>query len=155
MSEICLAALCLPTTSKCWEFLIKLPYALEVERVYSTLSPPSGRQRRWLRHLLLAHSPSGIRPVPLHLWFTLPEGGAVDPYRMGAVRAFVLRQIAPRDFNEKEIDGLRLAYCGDDELFEALFQEWMKSHLDYLAWYARMSMDPTAPGIMKTSNALS
>lgn len=65
----------------------------------------------------MAHSPSGIRPVPLHLWFTLPEGGAVDPYRMGAVRAFVLRQIAPRDFNEKEIDGLRLAYCGDDEPF--------------------------------------
>jgi hypothetical protein len=38
-----------------------------------------------------------------------------------------------------------LAYDGDDELFEALFQQWMKQHLEYLRWYATVSMDYTTP----------
>ena len=32
------------------------------------------KSRRWLRHWLLACSPSGILPVPIDIWFTLPEG---------------------------------------------------------------------------------
>jgi hypothetical protein len=114
-------------------------------RVYSTLKAPKRSQRRWLRHWLLAHSPSGIRPVPLKIWFTLPEMGSVDYYRLGVVREFVIRRLQPRDFNLDEIESLRLAYDGDDELFESLFQEWMKEYLEYLRWYATVYLDYNTP----------
>lgn len=71
--------------------------------------------------------------------------GAVDPYRLGKVRAFVIEKIAPRDFSVSDIENIRLAYDGDDELFEALFQEWMKDHLEYLKWYASVILDPNVP----------
>lgn len=41
-------------------------------RVYTNRGTP--KSRRWLRHWLLACSPSGILPVPIDIWFTLPEG---------------------------------------------------------------------------------
>lgn len=86
-------------------------------QVYSSVSPVK-RSRRWLRHWLLMHSPSGICPWPTELWLTLPEQGCVDVYRLDRVRAFVLEQVSPGDFSEEEIDSLRLALDGDDEMFE-------------------------------------
>lgn len=53
-------------------------------RTYSSNVPPKGKNRRWLRHWLLAHSPTGIRPFPLVMWFTLPEGGSLDPTGKGS-----------------------------------------------------------------------
>lgn len=56
------------------------PIGLEVEATVTNRGTP--KSRRWLRHWLLALSPSGIHPLPLDLWFTLPEKGCVDPVRM-------------------------------------------------------------------------
>lgn len=87
-------------------------------RVYSSENAPKDKSRRWLRHWLLAHSPSGIRPYPLDLWLTLPEMGCVDPYRYGGV--YSLDRVAPRDFNIKSLDNIRASFDGDDEMFEYL-----------------------------------
>lgn len=84
-------------------------------RTYSNDNAPKGKHRRWLRHWLLAHSPSGLRPYPIDLWLTLPEGGCVDPYRMGRVVDFVKTRIAPRDFDPEKIDKLRVAYTDQYE----------------------------------------
>lgn len=56
-----------------------------------------------------------------------------------------MSKVAPSDFRESEVDRLRLAYDGDDELFEALFQNWLRLHLEYLRWYATVSLDFSVP----------
>lgn len=85
-------------------------------RTYSSDVPPKGKHRRWLRHWLLAHSPSGILPYPVELWLTLPEKKAVDPYRLGMVIDFVKSRIAPRDFDPGKFDKIRVAY--QDQWFD-------------------------------------
>lgn len=61
------------------------------------------------------------------------------------VRFYLINSVKPKDFRESVIDELRIAYLGDNELFEALLQEWMKQHLNYLRWYAQASSDPLFP----------
>lgn len=61
------------------------------------------------------------------------------------VSFYLINSVKPKDFRESVIDELRIAYLGDNELFEALLQEWMKQHLNYLRWYAQASSDPLFP----------
>jgi len=112
--------------------------------VYNNEGIPKG-SRRWLRHWLLVHSPSGLHPYPIDLWLTLPEKGSLDPYRFGRVMALIIKELQPKSFSEREIDGLRLAYDGDDELFEVLLQQWILDHLNYVRWYYLKVMDPYSP----------
>lgn len=113
---------------------------------YQVYNQPEPRKsRRWLRHWLLASYQSGILPLPIDLWFTLPERGSVDPYRLGWVRNFIIEQVKLKDFREPEVETLRLFYDGDDELFEALLQQWMLMHLNYLRWYATVYLDDSIP----------
>lgn len=58
---------------------------------------------------------------------------------------YIVGKVAPKDFRETEIDRLRLAYDGDDEILFSLLQEWMKQHLEYLRWYATVSLDFSVP----------
>lgn len=54
---------------------------------------------RKIRHWLLAHCPSGIHHYPLDLWFTLPEGGSLCPYRLGRPVASDLSALAVLNFD--------------------------------------------------------
>lgn len=105
--------------------------------------------RRWLRHWLLWHSPSGVQPYPIEFWLTLPNAGAVDPYRYGNVYSFVLNKISPKDFSVEEVENLRAAYAGDDVMFEVLFQGWIREHPEYLRWYAKVLMEPRKDPLTK------
>lgn len=40
---------------------------------------------------------------------------------------------------------LRAAFAGDDEMFEAVIQEWIRQHLNYLRWYATAISDVSIP----------
>lgn len=69
----------------------------------------------------------------------------MDVYCLGVAGAYVLAKIAPRDFDEKKIDDLHEAYNGDDEMFEAVIQEWIRQHFNYLRWYATVYLDYSVP----------
>lgn len=50
--------------------------------------------RRWLHHLLVMLSPSGVYPLPLVLWLGYPDR-IVDCYTLGVVRCFLLSKLKP------------------------------------------------------------
>lgn len=113
-------------------------------RVYTNAHKP--KSKRWCRHWLLAHSPSGILPMPYELWLAFPEIGVLSPYQLGMVRHFIISKLEPKSFNENEVDSLRAYYDGDDEgIMERLLQQWMKMHLKYLHWYASSLFDYSLP----------
>lgn len=104
-------------------------------RVYTHLGVPE-KARRWRRHWLLQHSPTGIHPYPLAFWLVLPDAGVVDCYKLGFLRHWLLERLHPKDFDEKKFRRLETFWVNDeDSFFERLFQEWLKQHLDYLRWY--------------------
>lgn len=82
-------------------------------RVYSRRGVPPMSNRRWRRHYLLMHSPSGIYPLPVEFWLTFPERGVLTCYEFGMLRSLLLEKVAPKQFHDKEMEGLRTFYPGD------------------------------------------
>ncbi|CAK9143602.1 unnamed protein product [Ilex paraguariensis] len=103
---------------------------------FDSLSP------RWKRHWLTLYSGSGICPLPFKLWLAFPERGILTCYEEGAVRAFILERVAPRDLDEESFSQLRLFWINDEEMMlERLLQSYLKLHLEYLHWYAKVILD--------------
>ena len=71
-------------------------------------APHRPKSRRWLRHFLCMHAPSGVFPLPVALWLAFPDLGILTPEQLGAARAFILDRVKPGHFFQKEMDGLRL-----------------------------------------------
>lgn len=85
--------------------------------------------RRWRRHYLLMHSPSGIYPLPVEFWLTFPERGVLTCYEFGMLRSLLLEKVAPKQFHDKEMEGLRTFYPGDmgeDMLERMVFKPWLE-----------------------------
>lgn len=51
--------------------------------------------RHWFRHILVALSPGGIRPMPLSVWLGFPEGFLVSCYQIGMVRWMLVESCKP------------------------------------------------------------
>ena len=100
--------------------------------------------RRWRRHWLAMHCPSGIFPMPLVLWLGCPFG-VLDCYQYWAVRDFILRRIKPKDLDERSFDQCRLFWEGNEEAFEWTIQSLVSAHCRFIAWYARVSSDFSVP----------
>jgi hypothetical protein len=76
-------------------------------RVYSRRGVTlNQKNQRWRRHYLM-HSPSGIYPLPVEFWLTFPERGVLTCYEFGMLRSLLLDKVAPKQFHDKEMEGLR------------------------------------------------
>lgn len=51
--------------------------------------------RHWFRHILIAYSPGGIRPLPFRIWLGFPEGFIPSPYLIGKVKWMLFEFLAP------------------------------------------------------------
>ncbi|CAK9153102.1 unnamed protein product [Ilex paraguariensis] len=71
---------------------------------------------RWKRHWLTLFSTSGIHPLPFKLWLAYPEKGILNCYEEGAVRAFILGRVEPKDLDEKSISELNTFWVNDDDM---------------------------------------
>lgn len=111
--------------------------------------------RHWFRHIIVAFSPSGILPLPLPFWLGFPEGILRTCYHMGMVRQFLYANCAPKwNSVEKISSDLQSVFdrsgLGNVEEAEYLTEEltikwWVKSMIEYVSWYSRMSVDLWQP----------
>ena len=104
--------------------------------------------RRWRRHYLLMHSPSGIYPLPVEFWLTFPERGVLTCYEFGMLRSLILEKVAPKQFHDKEMEGLRTFYPGDmgeDMLERMVFKPWLELWLKHLEWYIKAVSESPSP----------
>lgn len=97
--------------------------------------------RRWKRHWLSLHLPSGVRPLPLTLWLAFPEKGGLTCYQLGMVRWFLINAARPKDIDESSILMVSKFWSGHEETFERFLVSFMQSHLRYLKWYCDMLLD--------------
>lgn len=102
------------------------------------------KSKRWIRHWLSMHSPSGIKPLPVVLWLAFPERGVLSPTEYGLMRFFVLERVRPRDIDEESISRARRSR-DHDNLFEPHLLSFMRLHLTYLKWYAECWIDFDKP----------
>lgn len=88
--------------------------------------------RRWRRHWLVIHSPSGLTPLLVSLWLAFPDKGILNCYEIGYIRAFFLKEVAPKDIDENSINRLRLFWENDEfSMMERILKSFLKLHLDY------------------------
>lgn len=102
---------------------------------------PKRLSKRWLRHWLSLHGPSGIRPLPLRVWLAFPERGCLSCYEIGYVRCILLNHVRPKDLDMDSVENLRFFYGGFDETLERLLRSLVKMHLNYLRWYVNQVFD--------------
>lgn len=120
-------------------------------RVYSRRGvPPLTSTGEWSlrRHYLLMHAPSGIYPLPVEFWLTFPERGVLTCYEFGMLRSLLLEKVAPKQFHDKEMEGLRTFYPGDmgeDMLERMVFKPWLELWLKHLEWYIKAVSDYSLP----------
>lgn len=61
------------------------------------------------------------------------------------MRDFILTKIKPRDIDVRDVDRLRWIYLHHDDLLEVFLRQWVLEHLEYVAWYSRLSSDYSTP----------
>jgi len=101
--------------------------------------------KRWRRHWLSTYSPSGLRPLPLKLWFAFPEKGCLSCYEYGFVRAYILRQMRIKPLDEDSVNLVRMFWDGHESTFEHFLCSFVAAHVRSLEWYYETLLDFDKP----------
>ncbi|KAK4833736.1 hypothetical protein QYF36_010349 [Acer negundo] len=91
------------------------------------------------------HAPSGIYPLPVEFWLTFPKREVLTCYEFGML---ILEKVAPKQFHDKEMEGLRTFYpgnIGEDMLERMVFKLWLELWLKHLKWYIKAVSDYSLP----------
>lgn len=100
--------------------------------------------RKWKRHWIALHSPSGLCALPIELLLGFPDKGILNCYEMGMVRRFLVERVCPKDIREDVFQTLRQFWEGDDlGYLDGILASYVKLHLEYLKWYATIICDHT------------
>lgn len=104
---------------------------------------PKGLSKRWLRHWISLHDPSGVRPLPLKLLLAFPEKGILNCYEIGYIRWLLLMKVKPKDIDQYSVDNLRYFYTAfeDGPTVERLCSSMVRLHCNYLQWFVQRIWD--------------
>lgn len=116
-------------------------------RVYSHIQEDVGVRnymprlsRKWQRLLVGLFSASGVRPLPIEVWLTMPDFWLFNCYLKGHVYDYLLTMIKPKDLDELSFQKARLLWsCESEVLFETHLISIVTMHINYVVWYAKAS----------------
>lgn len=120
-------------------------------RCYSRSADHFPVSKKWKRHWLSYHFESIRRnlrctdsaTLALKLFLTMPDRGALDPYRYGVIHHMIVRRLRPKDF--KDLESLARISNSEPRIFEQLLKGWLEQHLEYTDWYYQVALDLNTP----------
>lgn len=104
--------------------------------------------RHWFRHVIVAFSPGGIKPLPFFIWLGFPSGLIPDCYIQGAVRWMLVESCRPDwTFVEQFVTDLQSALDEDSAFLSErwMLKNWVISCLEYVVWFSESSVDYSVP----------
>lgn len=99
--------------------------------------------KHWFRHVIVAFSPGGRKPLPFWVWLGFPDGFIPDCYVRGMVIQKLLEELAPDwSFMQRFVEDLEQR-VSEDNMFmveHTTLKYWLDACHRYCVWYLSVSL---------------